>query len=553
MQPVLAKVLGEYPTLREKAEQVASVVAEIVEQVNQLPLEQQSAIVEERWPEDLVEEKAEEKRQLPPLPKVQKYPRVVTRFAPNPDCVLHLGSARAIILSHGYAKMYSGLFYLRFEDTDPRQKKSALRFYDSIREDLKWLNCKWDEEFIQSDRLPIYYEYAERILGNGDAYICRCEPKEFRKRISAKRPCPCRRRTPEENILHWKHMLDGTYREGEAVVRIKTDLNHPNPAVRDWPALRIINTKRYPHPRVGSKYRVWPLYNFSCGIDDHLMGITHIIRGKEHLTNQKRQEYLYHHFGWRYPEALHYGRLKIKGASLSKSEILKGIRSGNFSGWEDPRLATFAALRKRGITPGAIQRLMIEVGPKSADVVLSWKNLYAHNRKIIDPKANRYFFVRDPLKLTVESIPQPLSTGIPLHPDESERGLRHFEIEPVEGRASLWISSDDLKLFEKGAKLRLMELFNFRVERVGRQVIEAAFHSKSYEEAKKMDSPLIHWIPVDTGIQCEVVMPDASRARGLAEDACKKLTPKQIIQFERFGFVRVNKLDQKLTAYFAHR
>ena len=163
-------------------------------------------------------------------------------------------------------------------------------------------------------------------------------------------------------------MLDGTFKEGEAVVRIKTDLSHPNPAVRDWPALRIINTERHPHPRVGSKYRVWPLYNFACGIDDHLIGVSHIIRGKEHLTNQRRQEYMYKHLGWQYPEAIHYGRLKIKGASLSKSKIVEGIRNGTFRDWDDPRLATFAALRRRGISPEAIRRLIIDVGPKTADV-----------------------------------------------------------------------------------------------------------------------------------------------------------------------------------------
>jgi glutamyl-tRNA synthetase len=172
-------------------------------------------------------------------------------------------------------------------------------------------------------------------------------------------------------------MLDGTYPEGSAVMRVKTDLDHPNPAVRDWPALRIIDTVKYPHPRVGSKYRVWPLYNIAAGLDDHLLGITHIIRGKDHLTNGVRQEYLYKHLGWEYPQAIHYGRLKITGAFLSKSKIVAGIRDGTFNGWDDPRLATFAALRKRGITPEAIKKMIIDVGPKPADVTLSWENLYA--------------------------------------------------------------------------------------------------------------------------------------------------------------------------------
>ena len=553
VQPVLGKVLAEHPHLREKSRQISAVVSEIVEEVNKLPPEQQRVIVGKAWPEALAKEKIEEKRTLPPLPSVEKYERVATRFAPNPDCVLHLGSARAIVLCYEYAKMYDGLFYLRFEDTDPRLKKSALQFYDLIREDLRWLGCEWDGEFIQSDRLSIYYEHAEKILRDGNAYVCTCRPGKFRERALAKQPCPCRDLPSSENLIRWRRMLDGTFDEGEAVVRIKTDLTHPNPAVRDWPALRIIDTELHPHPRVGHEYRVWPLYNFACGIDDHLLGISHIIRGKEHLTNQRRQEYMYEHFGWRYPEAIHYGRLKITGASLSKSKIVEGIRNGIFKDWDDPRLATFAALRRRGITPEAIRRLIVDVGPKTADVVLSWKNLYAHNRKIIDPIANRYFFVSNAMKLSVENVPQTFSVRIPLHPDQPKRGFRHFKIEPQEGKTALWVSSDDLKLFKKGQKIRLMELFNFQVQKVRRQLVEAVFHSRSYEEARGLGAPLIHWIPVDTGIPCEVVMPDASVVEGFAEDACRRLHPNEIVQFERFGFIRVDALVEKLTVYFAHR
>jgi len=552
-EPVMGKLLGESPHLRARIKEVTSVIAEVVRKVNKLSLDEQRRLLEEKWPEALIRERVEEKRVLPPLPNAEKYEKIVTRFSPNPDCVLHLGSARAIVLSYEYAKMYKGTFYLRFEDTDPKMKKPVLRFYDSIREDLAWLGCKWDAEFIQSDRFTIYYEHAEKILKNGHAYVCTCKRKGFQEKVWARQPCPCRKLAPNENLLRWKRMLDGTYGEGKAVVRIKTDLEHPNPAVRDWPALRIIDTEKYPHPRVGNKYRVWPLYNFACGIDDHLMGITHIIRGKEHLTNQIRQEYMYRHFGWEYPEAIHYGRLKITGAPLSKSIILQGLRNGLFKHWDDPRLATLAALRRRGITPEAIQHLMIDVGPKAADVVLSWENLYAHNRKIIDPLANRYFFVRNPKKLTVKNVPRAFTAKIPLHPDHPERGFRSFDIEPEKGEASFLVSSDDINILKTERKIRFMELFNFKVEKVEKGRIEGVFHSESYEEAKKIGAPLIHWIPVDSGISCEVVMPDASVAGGVAEDACKELRPNQIIQFERFGFVRVDDVDKKLTVYFAHR
>ena len=551
--PVIGKLLAEKPKLKAKVKEITDLVKEVVEEVNRIPFNEQKRIVEENWPEALEKKPPEEEKGLPPLPNVEKYKRVVTRFSPNPDCVLHLGSARAIILCHEYAKMYNGLFYLRFEDTDPKGKKPRLEFYDAIREDLLWLGCKWDKEFIQSDRLEIYYEHAERLLKEGKAYVCKCKKEEFRKRILGKQPCPCRDLPPEEQLERWQGMHNGTYAEGEAVVRIKTDLNHPNPAVRDWPALRIIDTEKYPHPRVGSKYRVWPLYNFACGIDDHLLGITHIIRGKEHLTNMIRQRFMYRHFGWEYPEAIHYGRLKITGAYLSKSKIVEGIRQGVFSGWDDPRLATLAALRRRGITPEAIRKLIVDVGPKTADVTLSWENLYAYNRKIVDPKANRYFFVHKPIELTVKEVSKPYKAKLHLHPDHPERGFRTLEVKPKNRKALFWISSDDLKLLETGKVVRLMELFNVKIENVAVYAVDAIFHSESYEKARKMKAPLIHWLPINYGVPCKVVMPDATVAEGVAEKTCAKLKPGTTVQFERFGFVRIDSSNEKLVAYYTHK
>jgi glutamyl-tRNA synthetase len=551
--PVIGKVLAEKPELRTKVKEITALVNKIVDEVNNIPLNEQKRLVEENWPQLFVREKIEEEKRLPPLPNVNKYQKVVTRFSPNPDCVLHLGSARAIVLSYEYARMYDGKFILRFEDTDPKQKKPVLEFYDRIREDLAWLECKPDEEYIQSDRIPIYYEYAEKLLEGGNAYVCICQPQIFREKILAKKPCPCRELPPEDHMERWQRMLNGGYNEGEAVVRIKTDLNHPNPAVREWPALRIIDVEKFPHPRVGSKYRVWPLYNFACGLDDHLMGVTHIIRGKEHLTNMVRQEYMYRHLGWEYPEAIHYGRLKIVGAHLSKSKIVQGVREGIYKGWDDPRLATFAALRKRGITPGAIKRLIIDVGPKTSDVILSWENLYAYNRKILDPEVNRYFFVPNPIQLTVRGVPKTFTVKVRLHPEHPERGFREYTIRTFETSALFWISREDLKNLTVGKAVRLMELFNVKIEKVEVYAVEASFLSETYEDAKRMNAPLIHWVPIGEDMPCRVVMPDATIIEGVAEKACRSLKPNDIVQFERFGFVRIDRVEEKILAYFAHK
>jgi glutamyl-tRNA synthetase len=552
---VIGKIMGERSDLRSKAKEVSTLVSAVVREVNNLSYEEQKRFVEEKWPEELVREKVEEEKHLPPLPNVDKYKQVITRFSPNPDCVLHLGSARAIVLCYEYAQLYQGKFILRFEDTDPKIKRPVLEFYERIREDLAWLGCRPNEEYIQSDRISIYYEYAEKLLKAGNAYVCTCQPELFRERTLANQPCDCRGLPVKENMLRWKRMLQGEYSEGEAVVRVKTDLCHPNPAVRDWPALRVVDVSKFPHPRVGTKYHVWPLYNLACGVDDHLLGITHIIRGKEHLTNQVRQEYMYKHLGWKYPEAIHYGRLKITGAYLSKSKIVQGIKEGLFKDWDDPRLATFAALRRRGITPEAIKRMIIDVGPKTQDVVLSWENLYAYNRKILDPVAERYFFVQDPIELTVDKIPKVFNVKLAMHPARPEGKGREYTIKPEkgDGAAKFWVSKKDIDTSKIGNTIRLMELFNMRIKNASIYSAEASFASESYEQAKQMKAQLIHWIPVGKDMPCQVVMQDATVVEGIAESLCKRLKPNAIVQFERYGFVRIDETGEKLAAYYAHK
>lgn len=551
---MIGKILGERADLRSKVKELSIVINAVVNEVNSLSLSEQKAIVEKNWPETQKKHEAEEKK-LSSLPNAEKFKQIVTRFSPNPDCVLHLGSARAIVLSHEYARLYKGKFILRFEDTDPKVKKPQLKFYESIRQDLKWLGCEWDEEYIQSDRLPIYYKYTEKMIADGNAYVCECIPDEFRAKTLAKQACPCRNLPASEQLERWQKMLNGGYQEGQAVVRVKTDIEHPNPAVRDWPALRIIDTKKYPHPRVGSQYTVWPLYNLAAGLDDHLLGITHIIRGKEHYTNMVRQKYMYQHLGWEYPEAIHYGRLKITGAALSKSKIVAGIKEGDYADFDDPRLGTFQALRKRGITPEAIKRVIIDVGTKPNDVTLSWETLNAYNRKILDATSNRYFFVAQPVELQVAGLPKAFQPKLPLHTEHPERGFREYNVNPSGEKktASLWISLTDAKNMQPQQTIRLMELFNIQIQSITDTCVTASFSSEAYEDVRKIKAQLIQWIPKGNEYQTQVIQQDASVTEGFSESACKKLKPDNIIQFERYGFVRVDEVSNKLVVYYAQK
>ncbi len=553
-QAVLGRTLAEVPELKAQLKDWIVHISEIVKNVNQLTIEKQQQEIARNWPDLLIMKKEAEKHKLPPLPHVDKYKIVRTRFSPNPDCVLHLGSLRALVLSHEYVRMYKGKFILRFEDTDPRLKKSSLEFYDSIREDLEWLECPWDEEYIQSDRLPLYYEYAQQLLEKKGGYICTCPKDEFQIHILKSRPCPCHDLPIERHRERWRMMLDGSYREGDAVYRVKTDLNHPNPAVRDWPAFRIIDTAQNPHPRVGDKYRVWPLYNFACGVDDHLLDITHIIRGKEHMTNTVRQQYLYEYFRWDYPESLHYGRLKIIGAELSKSKIIQSVMEKKVSGFDDIRLATIKALRRRGITSTCLRRMMLEVGVKPVDATISWENIYALNRKIIDPTANRYFFVKEPVLLKVDNVKESIDVRLPLHPEDPQRGFREISITPTDGAAYLLLSRDDLKYISLEKVIRLIELFNIRIRKVEDQCIAAEYHSSSIEDAKEVNAPLLQWVKADENINGEIVMPDANLQEGKCELDVVKGSVGDVIQLVRVGFARIDAIsDSKVDLYFTHQ
>ena len=548
--PVIGRIMAGFPEMRERSREVNEIVSPIVSEVNSWPREKQVSFLEKRWPELLESrKKTEEKKTLPPLKNVERFKIVKTRFAPNPDGALHLGSAEPIIFCDEYAKMYDGRFILRFEDTSPDVKTPIAEIYEWIEDDLEWLGVKVDEKYIQSDRIDIYYEYAVRLLEMGSAYICTCKSPAFKELYMAKEACPCRPNSSEDNLARWMKMLDGTFKKGDAVVRIKTDLEHPNPAVRDWPALRIVEGV---HPRQGNKYLVWPLYNFSCAIDDHEMRISHIIRGKEHEVNTTRQRYLSDHLGWEFPEIINIGRLGLEVGVLSKSRIRSGIEDGSFTGWDDPRIGTLRSLKRRGIQPETIREVMIQVGPKPINATLSWDHIASVNRKIIEPKARRFTFVRDPVNLKVTDILGKHDVRLPSHPDHPEWGSRDYSVRPDMGEAVFVVSIEDAEKMRCGEFARLIGLFNIEITHLGSSEIHARFYSKSHQEARELDFPFVHWLPSEVGIQAQVVMPDASTVRGLAEDGCRCLEEGVMIQFERFGFVRVDS-KSPFVVYYAHR
>ena len=548
--PVMSILLGRHPELKPKARELVKVVKEVIEEVNRLSKEDQVKLIKERFP-DILESKREEKerRELPPLPNVSKYAEVRTRFAPNPDFLIHLGNARPAILSHMYARMYKGKMILRFEDTDPKTKPPMPEAYRLIKEDLKWLGVQWDEEYIQSLRLEIYYEIARELIKRGGAYVDLCKREEFQAYKLKGVPCPHRKQSVERNLELFDKMLEGAFSEGEAVLRVKTDLKHPDPSVRDWVAFRIIDTDRNPHPIVGSKYVVWPTYNFAAAVDDHLLGITHILRGKEHAVNTVKQKYLYAHMGWEYPEVINLGRLKLEGLILSKSKIKELIKNnpGKFSGPDDVRFGTIASLRNRGIVAEAIREVIMEVGVKPTDAKISWDNIAATNRKIIDRVTKRIMFVTEPVKLTIKNYGGEPKVTLPYHPENKELGSRSISLKIEDSQLNVFISKSDADELRKEGMIRLMGLCNIRYLSSEGNTIISEYSSSSLEDARKLNLSIIQWVPTDNFAEVKVLMPEELELRritGLSEPAIAEASRGERLQFIRFGFVKVEKVKK---------
>ncbi len=529
---VMGSIMSQEAELRSKAKEIGQLLPEIVEKVNNLSPEEQKAEMDKNSIEVVETKKpAKKEKGLGELPG--SHENVVMRFAPNPSGPLHIGHSRAAIPNGEFVKKYKGKLILRIEDTDPKRVFEPA--YQLIPEDLKWLGIEPDEIHYQSDRFEIYYKYAEELIKKGKAYMCTCDGGDFKQLKDNCQPCPHRDNTVEENLKLWEEFEN--MEAGQAVLRVKTDIKHKNPAIRDWVAMRLVDEE---HPRLGKKYRIYPMMNFSVAVDDHLMGMTHVLRGKDHMANSEKQEYLYKHMGWEIPEFIHYGRLKMTDVKLSTSEAKKGIEEGKYSGWDDPRLGTLRALARRGIQAETIINLMKEIGIKMNDSAISWKKIYGLNRNIIEDKVNRYFFVADPVKLDITGDYNETIVKIPLHPDYPEKGNREL---PFNGE--VYIQEKD----NNNGLVRLMDAVNVELKDD-----TATYHSETFEEAKEAKARIIHWIPAENTVPVEVVMPDATIMKGLAENGVNNLEIGDIIQFERFGFARLdNKEDDKLTFYFAHK
>jgi len=375
---------------KNKVKEIISEVNKIIKVVNSMELETQKKEYEKN--KKLISHR-KIREGLPKLNKAKKG-NVVLRFAPYPSGPLHIGNARVAVLNDEYARMYKGKFILIVDDTIGSETKPIIEeAYKLIPQGLDWLEIKYQKPVIyKSDRLEIYYKYAEKLIKLNKAYVCTCKQKEFMQLKIKQIECSCRQFDKDEQLKRWKAMFSKEIKSVDAVLRLKTSMQHPNPAFRDRVLFRISDRK---HPRVGSKYRVWPLLDFSWAIDDKLLGITHIIIGKDLLIESDMEKYIWDIFGWKYPEIIHTGLLKINisdESKLSKSKSQKEVESGKFIGWDDPRTWSLQSLEKRGIKARALKEFLVSYGIKASETEADVEILYAKNRELVHKEAGKIEF-----------------------------------------------------------------------------------------------------------------------------------------------------------------
>jgi len=370
---------------------------------------------------------------------------------------------------------------------------------------------------------------ALKLIEMGKAYVCTCDREKWKELRDNRQPCPCRKLSPKINVKRWKKMfLKNGYKEGEAVLRIKTDLENPNPALRDWPAFRIVENPEHPL----KKARVWPLLDFQSAIDDHLTGVTHILRGIDLQISEKRQKYIYQYFGWNYPVTITIGKFSLAGLVLSKSKIKEGIKNNIYKGWDDVKLGTLRSLKRRGIQPEAIRNMILDIGVKTSDISISMKNLAAYNRKLIDQKANRYFFVSHPTKIVIKNNKRK-RVAIPIHPDKKKKRILYV------GKV-IYVNAADFENY-RNMEIRLKNLFNIILKK-----------ETKITTIKNKSIPKIHWVP-SSFVEVRVLKED-KMVKGYAEKNLQKEKVGSIVQFERYGFVRIEKKAKNhIIAIFMHQ
>jgi len=447
--------------------------------------------------------------------------RVHTRFPPEPNGYLHIGHAKSICLNFGIAKKYGGKCNLRFDDTNP--VKEDVEYVDSIKEDVRWLGFEWAGEHYASDYFEQLYLWAEKLIEKGLAYVDDQSQEEIRLNrgtvTEPGTPSPCRERSITKNLDLFRRMRAGEFPNGSKVLRAKIDMGHPNMLMRDPLMYRILHTG---HHRTGDKWCIYPMYDFAHGQSDSIEGITHSICTLEFAVHRPLYDWFIEKLEMFPSHQYEFARLNLSYTLMSKRKLLQLVESGVVNGWDDPRMPTISAIRRKGYTPAAIRNFAERVGVAKRDNVIDLGLLEFCVREDLNKIAQRRMAVLDPIKVVITNYPEGKSELIECinNPEDESAGTRS-----VPFSRELYISRDDFMevppkgyfRLSPGGEVRLRYGYIIRCDEVVRgpegNILElrctydtASGHGSS-SDGRRVKG-IIHWVSAAHCVECEVRLYD---------------------------------------------
>ncbi|QRV72629.1 glutamyl-tRNA synthetase [Ceratobasidium sp. AG-Ba] len=378
--------------------------------------------------------------------------QVFTRFPPEPNGFLHIGHSKAIFVNFGYAAYHNGKCYLRYDDTNPEAEEAI--YFESILETVRWLGYEPYKITYSSDYFQELYDLAVKLIESDGAYVCHCTAEEIKanrggEERGPRKACVHRTRPIAESLAEFEKMKNGVYKPGEAILRMKQDLEDGNPQMWDLIAYRTLTT---PHHRTGSKWCIYPTYDFTHCLVDSFENISHSLCTVEFILSRVSYEWLCDAVKVYKPRQSEYGRLNLQGTVMSKRKLLKLVNKGIVSGWDDPRLYTLVALRRRGVPPGAILSFVGNLGVSTATTNIELHKFEQTVRQYLENTVPRLLMVLRPLKVTIENLAEDyvLFVEKPLHPKVASLGSSRIPF-----TKHVYIDADDFRTEDSKDYFRL--------------------------------------------------------------------------------------------------
>lgn len=384
--------------------------------------------------------------------------QVVVRFPPEASGFLHIGHAKAALLNYHYKTIYDGKLIMRFDDTNPEKEKED--YEEAILNDVRSLGIKWDHFSYTSDHFDLLLEKCTTMIKNGQAYVDDTPPEEMKIVREKRQASKCRDQSIEVNLQKWAEMQKGSEEGQKCCVRAKIDFESKNGCLRDPTMYRC---KNEPHPRHGTKYKVYPTYDFACPVVDSIEGVTHALRTSEYIDRDPQFYWFLETLGLRKPAIAAYSRLNMMNTVLSKRKLSWLVEEKFVDGWDDPRMPTVQGILRRGLTVEGLKQFIIAQGSSKAIVFMEWDKIWAFNKKCLDPIVPRYTAIeqKDAVTVTLDGYDGSLVIDIALHPKDSSLGSRKVSISK-----ELLIEQVDATLLNEGDIATFLSLGNVKIVEV---------------------------------------------------------------------------------------